>query len=69
MKSAESRMRMSLILFPVALLLCMGDITHGSETQRLAYHLRHPQEQFCSADFGKWGNVFIRKMNKQKPTN
>ena len=30
-----------------------GGLTHASESQQLVYHLQHPQELFCSADFGK----------------
>lgn len=47
---------MARIFLPV-LLLSLGGIVHCSESQPLAYHLRHPQEQFCSADFAAYARV------------
>lgn len=48
-----SETRMFWIFLPVLLLFSIGGKLHASKSQQLAYHLQHPQEQFCSADFGK----------------
>ena len=52
---------MNLIIYCVAFLL--SAVTMGQNTTdvaRSAFFLRHPQEQFCSADFGKSDNILSR---------
>lgn len=38
-----------------------GGLTHASESQQLVYHLQHPQELFCSADFAFHARVLPKK--------
>lgn len=55
-------MRLSPIVYGVALLLSAVTLawTIDSELEAIVYYLRHPQEQFCSADFGKSENILYR---------
>ena len=37
----------------VAFVLSAMTIAYAADSEAIGYFLRHPQEQFCSADFGK----------------
>ena len=48
----------------VAFLLSAMTLVHASDSEAITFFIEHPQEQFCSADFGKfsehiWSFVLI----------
>ena len=41
-------------IFRVAFLLSSMTMVHASDSEAITFFKGHPQEQFCSADFGKF---------------
>lgn len=50
---------MNFIIFCVAFLYSAVTMAHPATDSeaRIGYFLRHPQEQFCAADFGESENI------------
>lgn len=54
---------MNLTILRVAFLLSAVAMAYSAkDSEAVAHFMRHPQEQFCSADFGKSENTLSRKI-------
>lgn len=56
----QNKSRMNSFILHVAFVLSTTTIAYAIDSEAIGYFLRHPQEQFCAADFGKsWENILF----------